>query len=84
MDEGVGFLFQDYFYRFEEVVVDLLLAEVHATRWIEAAERSEAEMGVGDVDYLHLIVVYGILWDIRGRGVGVKMRLFLLIIFHII
>jgi hypothetical protein len=63
MDEGVGFLFYYYIDGWEEVVVDLFFAEVHSTRWVEAAECGEAEMGVGDVDELHFL---DCLWDVMG------------------
>ena len=39
MDEHIGFLVDDLIYRFEEVVIDLLFAEVHPALGIEAVER---------------------------------------------
>ena len=42
MDEHIGFLLYDLIYRFEKIVIDLLLAEVHPTLGIETVERGEA------------------------------------------
>lgn len=70
MDERVRFLADDLIYRFEEVFVDLLFAEVHAGLGIEAVECCEAQVGVGDVDELHLR--YLLSWFLLGyKGVGV-------------
>jgi len=39
VDEDVGFLLDDLIYRFEEIVIDLLLAKIHHALGIEAVER---------------------------------------------
>ncbi len=49
MDQHIGFLFDYYIYRFEEIVIDLLLAEVHAAVGIEAVERDQAKVCISDV-----------------------------------
>ena len=59
MDEHVGFLFYDLIYRFEEIVIDLLLAEVHPALGIEAVERGKAYLGVGDEDEVHSYFLFG-------------------------
>jgi len=38
----------------QEIVIDLLLAQVHPALRVEPVERGEAEVGVGDVDEGHL------------------------------
>jgi len=53
VDEHVGFLVDDLIYRFEKIVIDLLFPEVHPALGIEAVERGEAQVGVGDVDEVH-------------------------------
>ena len=53
VDEDVGFLVDDIIDCLEEIIVDLLLAEVHAALGIEAAEGGEAQVGVGDMDEFH-------------------------------
>ena len=52
--EHVGFLVDDIIDRHEEIIVHLLLAEVHAGFWIKAVERGEAKVSVGDVDEFHI------------------------------
>ena len=53
MTSMIGFLVDDLIYRFEKIVIDLLLPEVHPALGIEAVERGEAKVGVGDVDEVH-------------------------------
>ena len=64
MDEHVGFPADDLIYRFEKIVIDLLFPEVHTGLGIEAVERGQAQVGVGDVDEVHflrlLVGIYGI------------------------
>ena len=59
VDEHVGFLLDDLIYRFEEIIVHLLLAEVHPAVGIEAVEGGEAQVGVGDVDEVHSYFLFG-------------------------
>jgi hypothetical protein len=73
MDENVGFCVDDIIYRPEEIIVHLLLAEIHAGLRIEAAEGGEAQVGVGDVDEFRWLFDYGFLSDIREEGSGGKM-----------
>jgi len=49
----VWFLVDDLIYRFKEVVVDLLVPEIHPALGIEAVERSQTSVGVGDLDDVH-------------------------------
>jgi hypothetical protein len=70
MDKHVGLMAYDLIYHPQEVVIDLLLSEVHATLGIEAVECCESQMGISDMDEFHRIILNGILWDIRGRGSG--------------
>ena len=73
MDEDVRFLFYDLIYCFEEIVVDLLLAEVHPRLRIEAVERGEAKVGVGDVDEVHFTLLFS--WHLPGyKWVGVRSK----------
>lgn len=55
--------------RFKEVVIDLLLAQVHATLHVEAGNRGEAKVTIGDVNEVHsirfLVVEY---CHIKGGG----------------
>jgi hypothetical protein len=43
----------NYKYLRQEIFIHLLLAEVHPALGIEAVERGEAKVGVGDVDEVH-------------------------------
>jgi len=73
MDDGVGFGVDDIVDSSQEVVVDLLLAKVHAGVGIEAGEGCQAEVGVGDVDEVHF---FNCLWGVMGyRGVGEEVKM---------
>jgi len=66
VDEHVGFFFDNCIDCRQEVIVHLLLAEVHPALGIEPVERGEVKVGVGDVDEVHFLrSVFGFLWDIR-------------------
>ena len=58
MDEDVRFLADDLIDRCEEIIVDLLFPEVHPALGVEAVERGEAKVGVGDVDEFHCVDFY--------------------------
>ena len=73
VDEHVGLFPDDHVNRSKEVIVDLLLAQVHPRFRVEPGKCGEAEVRVCDMDELHRICVYRILWNIRGGGDGVKM-----------
>ena len=69
VDEGVGLLWMISSIADEEIVVDLLLAEVHAAFRVQPAEGRETEMGVGDVDEFHCVMI--VCWGVLGyKGVG--------------
>jgi hypothetical protein len=54
----------------KEIIIDLLLLQVHPAVRVEPKEGGEAEVGAGDVDELHsLSCVCGFLWEMRGLGV---------------
>jgi len=48
MDGYVGVFPDNYLYRQQEIIVHLLLTEVHPALGIEAARRGKARVGVGD------------------------------------
>ena len=64
MDEHIGFFFDNYH------IVDRKLSFTCFSRrfahGIEAIERGKAQVGVGNMDEVHRIILNGILWDIRG------------------
>ena len=70
MDEDIRFFFDDRIHCRKEIVVHLLLAQVHAALRIEPVEGCEPEVGVGDVDEIHRIFPFGFYWDIRRGVVG--------------
>ena len=54
MDEDIRFCLDDLVHCRQEIIIDLLLAEVHPALRVEAVEGGETKVGVGDVDDLHL------------------------------
>jgi hypothetical protein len=54
MDEDIRVCIDYFVHSRHEIIIDLLLAEVHAALRVEAVEGGETEVGVGDVDDLHL------------------------------
>lgn len=64
MDDHVRLLPDDLPDRREEIIVHLLLAEVHPGPGVEPAEGGEPEVGVGDVGDLHASVIW-----LEGRGI---------------
>jgi len=74
VDEDIRLLFDDRIYCRKEIVIHLFLAQVHSGLRIKPGKSCKTEMGVGDVDEFHRIFLNGILWDISGRGEGVKMN----------
>lgn len=69
MDERVGFFFDDYIDRRQEIIVHMLLTEVHPAHGIEAVERG---WGGGDGDEVHRILLNGIYLIQVGGGRGGK------------
>ena len=55
MDEHIGFFSYNDIDRRQEIVIDLLFAEVHPALGIEEIECCEAKVGVGDVDEVHCV-----------------------------
>ena len=73
VDEHVGLFPDDHVNRSKEVIVDLLLAQVHPRFRVEPGKCGEAEVRVCDMDELHsLRFLVGVCWHIRGRGAGGK------------
>ena len=57
MDEDIRFFFDDRIHCRKEIVVHLLLAQVHPALRVKPVERGEAQVGVGDVDEGHFLNV---------------------------
>ena len=55
VDEEIRLLPDDRIHCRKEIIVDLLLAHVHAAFRVEPVERGETQVGVGDVDELHFL-----------------------------
>jgi len=73
VDEDIGLVPDNLIDRREEIVIDLLLAQVHPRVRVEPGKCGEAEVRVGDMDELHsLRFLVGVCWHIRGRGAGGK------------
>ena len=55
MHEHIRFFSDNPVYGSKEVIVDLLLAQVHPRLRVETGKRGKAEMGICDMNELHCI-----------------------------
>ena len=58
MDENVGFSFDYHINRRQEIIVHLLLAEVHPALGIEAVEGGKAKVGVSAMWTRCILIFY--------------------------